>query len=66
MEDVSSVTVVLVEREGTSSENSVTKTSIFNQDDLYMDDVLSVMEQALRGFGFVLDKKHLEIVKDER
>lgn len=61
------VSVTLIEREGTSAENRVEKTVYFDSDALILDDdVLPVLESALKGFGYVLDGKHLEVVKNER
>jgi len=65
MEDRCVVSIIMVEREGTSSENRIEKTVYFDSECLFIDDdVLPVMEQAIRGFGFVMDGKHLEVVKD--
>lgn len=60
------VEVTLIEREGTSNENLVTKRVVFSDDCLNMvDDVLPVFEDALRGLGFVMEGKHLSVVRDE-
>ena len=64
MEDRCVVSIIMVEREGTSSENRIEKTIYFDSECLFLDDILSVMEQSLRGFGFIMDEKHLEIMKD--
>ena len=62
----SRIVVRLIERYGTDEENGVEKVTHFNQDYLQLeDDVLPAFENALRGFGFNLDGKHLEVVKDE-
>lgn len=62
----SHIIVKLVERYGTDKENGVEKATRFDQDYLHLeDDVLPAFESALKGFGFNLDGKHLEIVEDE-
>lgn len=33
-------------------------------DALHVDDVLRAFENAMKGFGFVMDNKHLKVVKD--
>jgi hypothetical protein len=62
----SRITVTLVERLGEDNENAVEKSISFSQDYLHLEDnVLPTFESALKGFGFVMDGKHLEIVEDE-
>lgn len=50
----SRIEVTLVEREDTEDENSLYKTTRMEGDDLYLPDVLRIMTEALRGFGFVI------------
>lgn len=62
----SRIIVTLVKKLGEDSENAVEKSISFSQDYLHLEDnVLPAFESALKGFGFNLDGKHLEIVEDE-
>ena len=61
------VEVTLAERIGEDTENEVRKSTNYENDALVIhEDVLPVFEQALKGFGYFMDGKHLEIVDDER
>lgn len=61
------INIELCERDGELEENRNEKIVSFNSDALILDeDVLPNIESALRGFGYVMDGKHLELVNDER
>ena len=54
----SSVRIELIE----GFSNSVTKHTEFNEEYLYLHDVLRTMEEALRGLGFATENKELRLV----
>lgn len=59
-----SIEVYLVEREHEDAENYNHYRNCVPGDALTVDDVLRAFENAMKGFGFVMDGRHLEIVKD--
>lgn len=59
-----SIEVRLIEREGEDAENHLHYENGVEGDALTVDDVLRAFENSMKGFGFVLDGKHLELVKD--
>lgn len=62
---MSKIEVVLVERENESDENQNHYRNCIDSDALFVDDVLVAFENAMKGFGFVLDGRHLELVDND-
>jgi len=62
---MSRVEVFLTEREGEKTENHNHYSINYDDDGLHLDDVLRAFENALKGFGYVMDNKRLKVVDED-